>query len=158
MPWCPRCGTEYRLGFDVCSDCSEVLVDTPPPEDAPVVYERQDDWAFLVNIYDAREAEMLKAWVESERIPVLLRPREPAGDYISIYLGNTFNIDLYVPESSLEEARDMIAGRETAESDTTDSESSVTVRASIGKSLIIWVLFIPLLLSLILYLLKGSSP
>jgi hypothetical protein len=37
MPWCPQCGTEYREGFDRCSDCGSTLVAEPPapPEGVP---------------------------------------------------------------------------------------------------------------------------
>ncbi|NPV92454.1 MAG: DUF2007 domain-containing protein [Firmicutes bacterium] len=159
MPWCPRCGTEYRSGYDVCSDCSVTLVDTPPSQNTPAVYGYQGGWAFWVNVFDAREAEMLKTWAESENIPVLLRPREPSGDYMGIYLGNTYNIDLYVPEDSLEAARALIGGHASSESETADpeTESASTVRTSIGKSLIIWVWLIPMLLGLIVLLLKGLS-
>lgn len=33
MRYCPKCGTEYRDGFEKCGDCNEALVDTPvvPP-------------------------------------------------------------------------------------------------------------------------------
>jgi predicted nucleic acid-binding Zn-ribbon protein len=34
--YCPRCGAEYREGFDSCSDCGVALV-TEPPEEAPPV-------------------------------------------------------------------------------------------------------------------------
>ena len=27
MPYCPRCGAEYREGFEICPDCQEPLVD-----------------------------------------------------------------------------------------------------------------------------------
>lgn len=27
MPWCPKCGTEYREGFDTCADCGEMLLE-----------------------------------------------------------------------------------------------------------------------------------
>lgn len=28
MPWCPNCRTEYRAGFQVCSDCMTLLVES----------------------------------------------------------------------------------------------------------------------------------
>ena len=30
MPWCPRCGAEYRNGHDKCQDCGIRLVATKP--------------------------------------------------------------------------------------------------------------------------------
>lgn len=30
MPWCPRCKSEYRQGFTVCSDCGSALVEAEP--------------------------------------------------------------------------------------------------------------------------------
>lgn len=30
MPWCPKCGYEYRPGFDTCSDCGSTLVEEDP--------------------------------------------------------------------------------------------------------------------------------
>ena len=31
MPWCPKCGSEYRSGTERCSDCDEPLVPEKPP-------------------------------------------------------------------------------------------------------------------------------
>lgn len=31
MPWCPKCRSEYREGFAVCSDCDVDLVKNEPP-------------------------------------------------------------------------------------------------------------------------------
>ena len=54
--YCPRCGAEYREGFDLCSDCGVELVDQPPapeeeehfpaldPRHIDYVY-REGDWA-----------------------------------------------------------------------------------------------------------------
>lgn len=30
MPWCPRCGYEYRANYTVCTDCCAQLVAEPP--------------------------------------------------------------------------------------------------------------------------------
>lgn len=32
MPWCPKCKSEYRVGFTVCADCGTELVDEEPLE------------------------------------------------------------------------------------------------------------------------------
>jgi hypothetical protein len=32
MPWCPKCGYEYRANYTVCSDCCEELVNQPPAQ------------------------------------------------------------------------------------------------------------------------------
>ena len=33
MPWCPKCKSEYREGFTICSDCGSRLVDEEPEEE-----------------------------------------------------------------------------------------------------------------------------
>lgn len=30
MPWCPKCGIEYRPGFETCAECGEALVAGDP--------------------------------------------------------------------------------------------------------------------------------
>lgn len=35
MPFCPQCRSEFRPGFDRCSDCDVALVETLPPERHP---------------------------------------------------------------------------------------------------------------------------
>lgn len=34
MPWCPKCRSEYRTGFEVCADCGCKLVEEEPVEEA----------------------------------------------------------------------------------------------------------------------------
>ena len=36
MPWCPKCKTEYREGFQVCADCGSELVAEQPIEERKV--------------------------------------------------------------------------------------------------------------------------
>lgn len=33
MPWCPKCKSEYRVGFTVCADCGSLLVETEPADE-----------------------------------------------------------------------------------------------------------------------------
>lgn len=41
MPWCPKCKTEYRSGFEICVDCGAELTDDAPPELLPA--KKQDN-------------------------------------------------------------------------------------------------------------------
>ncbi|MFH1537833.1 MAG: hypothetical protein ABIH66_02670 [bacterium] len=43
MPYCPKCGGEYREGFRECSDCLLELVDTPPKDPRPPGLDDEDD-------------------------------------------------------------------------------------------------------------------
>lgn len=48
MPWCPKCGSEYRNDFSICADCGETLV-SDEPESSP--RRRKPRWfAVVVNL------------------------------------------------------------------------------------------------------------
>ena len=47
--FCPRCRTEYREGFSLCSDCGVKLVDTLPPVPDP-------EYLDLVTVLETNEA------------------------------------------------------------------------------------------------------
>ena len=53
--YCPRCRTEYRPGFEICTDCGVDLVDELPPE-APA---------------DDPDLEALQSWVGTDPVAVL---------------------------------------------------------------------------------------
>lgn len=36
MPWCPKCGAEFRAGFTTCNTCHVKLVDHKPDGTEPV--------------------------------------------------------------------------------------------------------------------------
>lgn len=38
MPWCPKCGTEYRNEFDICADFQGTLVQQPVEQEQPERY------------------------------------------------------------------------------------------------------------------------
>lgn len=53
MPWCPKCKSEYRQGFTVCSDCGSALVEAEPADERTVGPE---------GVYEAAESvQILKA-------------------------------------------------------------------------------------------------
>jgi hypothetical protein len=69
MPFCPKCETEYRAGFNTCANCGEQLVEQlPPPPEIPIDNEP------LVAIYYAPEklrAFAVKDALEAAGIPVV---------------------------------------------------------------------------------------
>jgi len=106
MPWCPECQAEYRQGFTVCSDCGHELI-----EQAEFVEERvtePDEWAFLVNFEDDREVVIIESLLASCGIP-LHRKYKGLGGYFKILTGmSAFGVDLYVPKSQLEAAKEIL--------------------------------------------------
>lgn len=36
MPWCPKCGAEFRAGFTACNTCHVKLIDHKPDGTEPV--------------------------------------------------------------------------------------------------------------------------
>lgn len=104
MPWCPICRTEYRRGFEQCSDCRVPLVEEL--EQFPVKKGQQiDDWSFLLETNNEYEVEVIVSLLAANSIPVL-RKDQGAGGYLRIYMGMTnLGTELYVPRSQLEEAQ-----------------------------------------------------
>ena len=111
MPWCPKCKVEYQEGFTVCSDCRHELVEQAEvpeggesDEEAPV----PEEWAFLINFEDDREVIFIESLLRSFGIP-MLRKYRGLGGYFKILTGmSTFGVDLFVPESQLETAREIL--------------------------------------------------
>ena len=107
MPWCPKCGTEYRDEFKTCNDCNSVLVDMLEhlDENASPEYDKE---TFLISVGDSFEADMVEALLNANGVPVLKKYKE-AGDYLKIYMGGTnFGVDIFVPSKLLSKAQDII--------------------------------------------------
>ncbi len=73
---------------------------------------KQDDWrdgSYLTTAESSIEADILESKLNSEGIPVL-RKYSGAGNAMEIIMGtnNTNPIDIYVPEKTLEDARNII--------------------------------------------------
>ena len=67
-------------------------------------------WAFLVNVHDSIEEGLLSSMLADVGIPVLKKSRG-SGDYMEIYMGiSPSGIDLYVPDSKLNESKEIING------------------------------------------------
>ncbi len=105
MPWCPRCKTEYRQGFNICSDCESSLVETLEVfkevdidlTDAEI----NEEWVFLISCADDQEAMMIESFLTGENI-LLQKKYGGASEYLKIITGMTkLGVDLYVKKSQL---------------------------------------------------------
>ena len=62
--FCPKCGTEYREGFYVCSDCNSDLVDELPPEEGPEF----TDYVEIMGTYNPADVALIKSILDAENI------------------------------------------------------------------------------------------
>lgn len=127
MPWCPKCGAEYREGFKNCSDCNTDLVDHLEHSETNSNLE-DDSETYLTSVSNSIEAEMMEALLTSSGVPVLKKFRG-AGGYLTIYMGATnLGVDLYVPSKLLAQARDILAK---------NREIGAEIRGASGKKYLI---------------------
>jgi hypothetical protein len=68
VPWCPKCGVEYREGFSRCSDCGVGLVDTPPPRPGQPV-EPGPEWVEIASYRTGEEARLAQGLLHEQGIP-----------------------------------------------------------------------------------------
>ncbi len=107
MPWCPKCGTEYREGFTECAECHIPLVDKEPEPETDAVYVMKKA-VTICTVEDRLEAETIKALLHENDIAVTDRPA--AFGQIQAYSGDDtrFGIELLVDESQAEQAKELI--------------------------------------------------
>jgi hypothetical protein len=65
-------------------------------------------WEYLTEFYDRLEAEMVKAALEAEGIPVILS-QEAAGSLYPVTFGELARIEFYIPPDYLKRALDWLA-------------------------------------------------
>lgn len=68
MPWCPRCGVEYREGFSRCSDCGVDLVSTPPKKSEQPT-EPGGEWVEIASYRTVEEARLAQGLLQEQGIP-----------------------------------------------------------------------------------------
>lgn len=154
MPWCPNCKVEYRPGFHKCSDCDLELVEVLDPESQKEEEYIFESWAYLTGIVNERETEIIESMLKAYDIPVLRKDRG-AGGYLKIYMGMTYmGIDLYVPESKIELARELVGleSRQTGaeEKHVEQKETSYDKKQKRRTWVIITYYIIPLLIALLI--------
>ena len=107
MPWCLKCGIEYRKGFCVCADCGSVLADERPDQNTPRQPGENEGWEHLVFLYNEMEADIVTGLLETEGIPVV-KTYKGMGILHKVYTGKATGVDLFVPREKLELARKLL--------------------------------------------------
>ncbi|NLZ90984.1 MAG: DUF2007 domain-containing protein [Clostridiales bacterium] len=107
MPWCPKCGIEYREGFSACADCGSALVDARPDQSGPEQPDGEEGWEHLVFLYSEMEADIVIGLLETEGIPVI-KTYKGMGVLHKVYTGKATGVDLFVPQRKLEQARKLL--------------------------------------------------
>ena len=117
MPWCPKCGMEYREGIRTCYNCGgQPLVAAQPQKSKP----EQSDWdaffdknsrdkaVFLQTSSTEIEADMTESLLRAYGIPVLRKYQQQDG-YFKVAGGRAIlGVDLYVPSSVLQQAQEIL--------------------------------------------------
>lgn len=118
MPWCPKCGAEYRDGFTECASCGVKLVEklTDEQKKQTETEERRDmvlpeGMSRPVAVFTAKnrlEAESIEDMLRDNDIPVFDRPA--AFRQIQSYSGADarFGVELVVDASQTARARQLI--------------------------------------------------
>ena len=139
MPWCPKCGAEYRDGFTRCASCNVPLVDRLTDEQSKEANksetERECDKMVLpegmsrpVAVFTAKnrlEAESIEDMLRDNDIPVFDRPA--AFRQIQSYSGADarFGVELVVDASQTARARQLIDEMQTELSENELSEDEL---------------------------------
>ena len=135
MPWCPKCGCEYRDGFTECASCGVKLVDklTDEQKKQAEMEERRDmvlpeGMSRPVAVFTAKnrlEAESIEDMLRDNDIPVFDRPA--AFRQIQSYSGADarFGVELVVDASQTARARQLIDEMQTELSENELSEDEL---------------------------------
>lgn len=135
MPWCPKCGSEYRDGFTECASCGVKLVDklTDEQKKQAEMEERREmvlpeGMSRPVAVFTAKnrlEAESIEDMLRDNDIPVFDRPA--AFRQIQSYSGADarFGVELVVDASQTARARQLIDEMQTELSENELSEDEL---------------------------------
>ncbi len=104
MPSCPKCKAEYAENFSFCRNCNVKLVKHQESE----VFIDLGPATILTNVPNEHEANFIESVLIANNIP-FFRQHTGAGSYLTIEMGmSNFGIDIFVPESLVEKAKELI--------------------------------------------------
>ncbi len=115
MPYCPKCGYEYKLGIEFCPDCGRKLVpklkdpEKEKTEREAVEFFEPDEEPRLKLLYVTRStiyANFLKETLEKNKIPCLIK-RESMGLVPALVDQSLTDIRVYVREEDFEKSSEI---------------------------------------------------
>ena len=118
MPWCPQCGTEYREGFERCSDCGSPLVAAPPA--APAEVGPGPEWVAVGGYASEDEAWIAHGLLAEEGIRAAVVNRQ-----VVLYpfpQSDTAEVLLLVAPEDAERADSELARAEAGEDEVSDED------------------------------------
>ena len=66
--YCPKCRTEFRKGFDTCSDCDIPLVEELPPEPPKESKPEYVEYVNLLSTYNQADIALIKSVFDGDGI------------------------------------------------------------------------------------------
>jgi len=122
--YCPKCKSEYRDGFTICSDCKIKLVDQLPkdPKEEIENLEKADDLEefgqferfnntktmLLETASNEIDAGLIMNLLRNNDIPCY-KQSKGAGGYLNIYMGySVFGEEIYVAEQDYQRAKALL--------------------------------------------------
>ncbi|MBA1336445.1 MAG: hypothetical protein HPY66_2880 [Firmicutes bacterium] len=148
MILCPKCGSKYQEGPEGCPICSRG-VDRMGNNDV----EDTEEWAFLMNVYNDTEAEIVKGMLEAEGIPAVIRYKG-MGTFLKVYTGTVIDVDLYVPRDRLEKARKLVGHMDSGVSE--EEQPAEPFRRKAARFYIIYkILAVPIIIMVIISLIRA---
>jgi hypothetical protein len=139
MPFCPKCRDEFQDWAKTCPDCRVALVAELPPEPEPTPKpghawtqtrstKAKDELVILASASSDPEAKMWAGILEENGIQCMVKPYAPGGynsashtPFRTIW-STMVSFDVYVMESDVERAREILANTPQADSGTDRSQ------------------------------------
>jgi uncharacterized Zn finger protein (UPF0148 family) len=103
MPYCPKCGFEYKAGIEKCPDCGATLVEKLPEEESA----QGVDYVPLRSLPSRLYAEMLQEALKKEGIPSFIKSDDIAITFPSYGTTSAVTVTIWVPEADVERSEEI---------------------------------------------------